>query len=229
MDIPSSFYTGFRVKTSFLAAGTGAIIGLLASFFGGGIISYIFQLPDILVIIAFIFGGSFIGVLLNQVIIRKYFFGKMRGAFEFAYKEYAYDNQIKSALSGTNQNGELELNSVCVYKQLMSRTDTLKGDDLFWCYMAAAKAASVGGEDDNAIAALKRALSIRPVDLVANYRLAREFERKGSAREAIAAYENSLHDPTIDSEVLKNYIQSQIQTVKQYGPRKRLVPIHLLR
>jgi hypothetical protein len=47
------------------------------------------------------------------------------------------------------------------------------------------------------------------------------FERIGSGKEAIEAYESALHDPTIDTEELKGFIAAQIIGVREKGPDQR--------
>ena len=57
-----------------------------------------------------------------------------------------------------------------------------------------------------------------PLDC-SNYRLARAYERTGSAPDAIKAYEASLNDPSIDTPELRNFVSSQVQRVKEKGPQ----------
>jgi len=210
MTIPSNFYKRFRIKTTVLAAGTGLVMGYFSSIF----------LPFINPFaVAFI--GGVIAVFVNQWSVHNYFKGKLRGAFEFVYLESKYENNIEPQFSGTDRMGELELASLLVYKQLMTRADTLNEERRFWCYMAAAKAANAGGEDKNSITALKLAVALRPKDIVANYRLARSFERVGSAKEAIESYEAALLDQSIDTEELRRFIAAQAQRVREKGPEQR--------
>lgn len=39
------------------------------------------------------------------------------------------------------------------------------------------------------------------------------------AKEAIEAYEVAVHDPSIDTEELKNFIMTQVQRIKEKGPQ----------
>jgi hypothetical protein len=213
MTIPSDFYERFRLNTSFLAAGTGIVMGYFASIF----------LPFINPI-AVVFIGAVISVLVNQWIVHDYFKGKMRGTFEYVYRESLLESSINSAISSARSGpGEmiLELESLSLYKGLMTRADAQSEEARFICYLAAAKAANAGGEDRNSITALKLAITLRPKDVVANFRLARAFERIGSAKETIEAYEAALLDPSIDSEALKGFIAAQVQRVTEKGPEQR--------
>jgi len=168
--------------------------------------------------------GGIVAVLLNLWIIRSYFKGKMRGAFEYVYRESLLEFSINSELSSARPGpGEmlLELESLALYKALMTQANSQLEDARFICYMAAAKAANAGGEDRNSITALKQAVALKPKNVVANFRLARSYERIGSAKEAIDAYEAAFLDPSVDSEELKEFIAAQVQRVREMGPEQR--------
>lgn len=221
MTIPPDFYNRFKWKTSFMALGTGLLMGYFAAYIGASILAMLLKIHPLSAQLVFILAGGAGAVIFNLILVHKYFFGKMRGAFEFVYLEFKHENNIEYQFSGTDRTGDLALASLLVYKQLMSRANALDADERFWCYMAAAKAANTGGEDRNSIAALKLSVELRPKDVVANYWLARAFERIGSAQEAIEAYEAALHDPSIDSEELKGFIAAQAQRVREKGPEQR--------
>jgi len=216
MPIPSSYYITFRCKTSGMAAATGLLMGLFASIFVPPFYSPCIPYSTIPL-------GGIIAVLLNQITIYNYFKGKMRGAFEYVYRESflvsLIDMEIRrSLIYGHHIN--LELESLSIYREIMARTEEYDGNQRFIGYLAAAHAANVGSEYNNEIAALKRAVMLRPNDLIANFRLARAFERVGSAQDAIKSYEASLDDPSIDSQELRNFLVSQAERVRDKGPQQ---------
>jgi hypothetical protein len=221
MEVPPYFYERFKWKTLYLALGTGCLAGLFVSYLGAPILTMFFQIHPLLAQLIFIIAGGLVAMLFSRLLVRKYASGAMRGAFEFVYLESTYENTIEYQLSSTDRTGELELASLLVYRQLMSHADALDEEGRFWCYMAAAKAANAGSEDRNSLAALKLAVALRPKDIVVNFKLARTFERIGSAQEAIAAYEAASHDPSIDSDALKGFIAAQVKRVKEKGPEQR--------
>lgn len=217
MAVPYNFYTGFKCKTTFMAAGTGLLMGYFASIFvplwSHPLVSF---LPVPL--------GGLVAMIANLWVVRSYIKSKKRGLFEYVYRESHLDPILKSKIANAWPgafNAVVELESLALYKALMAQADHLIDDTRFLLYMAAARVASIGSEDKNAIEALKHALMIKPYDVIANFRLARSFERIGSATEAIKAYETALLDPTIDAEELKAFISDQVQRVREKGPEQR--------
>ena len=167
--------------------------------------------------------GGIIAVLINQITVHKYFKGKMRGAFEYVYRESSLISPIdmeirRRLLYGHHVN--LELESPAIFREIMALAENYNDDQKFIGYLAAAHSANVGSEYSNEIAALKRAVSLRPTDLIANFRLARAFERIGSAQEAINSYEASLSNPSIDSQELRQFLTSQAERVREKGPQQ---------
>ncbi len=118
------------------------------------------------------------------------------------------------------QHVNLELEALSIFEEIMVRAENYKDEEKFIGYLAAAHAANAGSEYNNEITALKQAVMLRPNNLIANYRLARAYERIGSAQEAIKSYEASLGDPTIDSEKLRQFLRSQSERVKVQGPQQ---------
>jgi hypothetical protein len=166
--------------------------------------------------------GGIVAVVINQFVVHDYFVGKLRGAFEYVYRESLIksriDTEIHRSLSfGTEFN---ELESLAVYNAIMIRLSTYDEEGQFFAFLSAAHAANVGSEWNNELAALKQAATLRPTDLIANYRLARSYERTGSAQDAIKAYEASLSDPSIDTPELRKFVVSQVQRVKKEGPQQ---------
>ncbi len=219
MAIPAHFYTDFRIKTTFLAFATGCLVGLLSTRVLPFLVfpfmnpAYVFWMIPI---------GGIVAVVINQYVVHDYFVGKLRGAFEYVYRESLIKNQVDTVIHrslsfGTEFN---ELESLAVYKVIMSRISAYDEEERFFAFLAAAHAANVGSEWNNELAALKQAVVLRPTDLIANYRLARAYERTGSAQDAIKAYEASLNDPSIDTPELRNFVVSQVQRVRAKGPQE---------
>jgi hypothetical protein len=219
VPIPAHFYTDFRIKSTFLAAGTGCLVGLLSIQIVGIFIAP-FMSPGYAYLMVPI--GGIVAVLINQYIIHDYFVGKLRGAFEYVYRESLIESRINTEIHssltfGTEFN---EMESLAVYKAIMSRISDYDDEGRFFAYLAAGHAANVGSEFNNELTALKRAVMVRPTDLIANYRLARSFERIGAAQDAIKAYETSLNDPSIDTPELRKFLTSQVERVKEKGPQQ---------
>jgi len=217
MAVPHIFYTGFKCKTTIMAAGTGLLMGYFASIFVPPWFHPLVRLSPVPL-------GGLVAIIANLWMARSYIKGKKRGLFEYVYRESHLDPLLKSKIANAWTgafNAVVELESLALYKALMAQADSQADDTRFLLYMAAARVASIGSEDKNAIEALKHALSIKPHDVIANFRLARSFERIGASKEAIAAYEAALLDPTIDAEELKVFISDQVQRVREKGPEQR--------
>jgi hypothetical protein len=76
VTIPPDFYSRFKWKTSFMAAGTGFVMGAFTCI----IVPPWFHLLIRLLPVPL---GGLVAVLLNLWIIHGYFKGKMRGVFEY--------------------------------------------------------------------------------------------------------------------------------------------------
>lgn len=217
MSVPSNFYVDFKCKTTIMAAGTGMLMGYFVSVFVPPWLHPLLRLSLVLV-------GGLVAVVANLLLVRRYLKGNKRGLFEYVYRESKLDPLLKSKIANAWPgafNAVVELESLALFKALMAQADRLTDETRYLLYMAAARVASIGSEDRNAIEALKHALSIKPHDVIANFRLARSFERIGSSKEAITAYEAALLDPTIDAEELKAFIADQVVRIKEKGPEQR--------
>ena len=215
MQIPSEFYRRFRWKTSLMAAGTGLILGYFTTILVPPFAPPLLRFAPVLI-------TTIIAVVANQLMMHKYFRGKMRGAFEYIYRESLLDRAITSEIDrarGLDPPVSLELESTALYNNIIARIDDYSDDRQFIAYLAAAHATDAGRKYANEITALRNAVKLKPNDLVANYRLARAFERTGSAQEAVSAYQAALGDTSIDSEGLRSFLASQATRVKEKGPQ----------
>lgn len=216
MAIPSSFYITFRCKTTGMAAATGLVMGYFAGAFvppfWGIWVQYV-PLPL----------GAIVAVIINQIAVHNYINGKKRGAFEYVYRESLITSPINMEIRRRllyGQHVNLELESLSIFKEIMAHAENYKNEEKYIGYLAAAHAANAGSEYNNEITALRQAVILKPDDLIANYRLARAYERIGSAQKAIKSYEASLCDPSIDSEELRRFLKSQAERVKEKGPQQ---------
>ncbi len=216
MAIPSSFYTTFRCKTTGMAAATGLLMGCFATIFVPPFYSVCVHYAPVPL-------GAIVGLIINQITVHNYIKGKMRGAFEYVYRESKVTSPIDMEIRRRllyGQHVNLELESLSIFKEIMARAENYKKEEKYIGYLAAAHAANAGSEYNNEVTALKQAVILKPNDLIANYRLARAYERIGSAQEAIKSYEASLGDPSIDSEELRWFLISQAERVKEKGPQQ---------
>ncbi len=216
MAIPSSFYTTFRCKTTGMAAATGLLMGFFATIFVPSFYGICVHYAPVPI-------GAIVAVIINQITVHNYINGKMRGAFEYVYRESQITSPIdmeirRRLLYGHHMN--LELESLSIFKEIMARAENYKDEEILIGYLAAAHAANAGNDYNNEITALKQAVMLKPNNLIANYRLARAYERIGSAQEAIKSYEASSGDPSIDSEELRRFLGSQSERVKEKGPQQ---------
>ena len=215
--VTSHFYTDFKCKTTIMAAGTGMLMGYFVSVFIPPWLHPLVRLSLVPI-------GGLLAVVANLLLVRSYMKGSKRGLFEYVYRESKLDPLLKSKIANAWPgafNAVIELESLALFKALLAQADHQADDTRFLLYMAAARVASIGSEDRNAIEALKHALSIKSHDVIANFRLARSFERIGSSKEAIDAYATALLDPTIDTKELKAFISDQVARVREKGPDQR--------
>ena len=94
------------------------------------------------------------------------------------------------------------------------------GDLLFGLHIIIARFYEKDNDYKNSISQLLKAVTIKPLNLIANIRLAQNYEWIGSGDEAICSYEKALKDPAAERESIKDFINSQIEIVKKHGPRK---------
>lgn len=108
-----------------------------------------------------------------------------------------------------------------VWQPLLSGHRIEENEELPFAILVAAGTASEKAEKyDKAIGFLKRAVAIKPNDLVANVKLGEVFEREGAGNDAIRAYESVLQDSSLTRES-EAFVLSQIERVRTEGPEKK--------
>jgi tetratricopeptide (TPR) repeat protein len=120
-----------------------------------------------------------------------------------------------------DQKSETTWHSDKIWTDLLVEPVVRQNDNLrFAVYIKAAEAASKADNHPKAIEYLDQALSIKPGDAIASFRLAEAFERMGQGSDALDAYASALKDSSNTSE-MRRFIASQIDRVKREGPRKK--------
>lgn len=216
IHIPIEFYLRFWLTGSIMATATGLVVGyLMPAGPLGGLIGAIFAL------------------LAYQVPVFNYFWGKRRGVFEYKYREDLLKKSMRKVfikvLGRTkfyiwylDQLSEMPFYEGEMCQKILMKLPTRANTDLaFPVYIMAAKIAERLRKHNKAIEYLEHALSIEPYDLVANFKLAENFEYAGLASEAISSYEAAAKGPSNISEALKGFVLSQIERVRTKGPRRK--------
>ncbi len=163
----------------------------------------------------------------------QHFYGKHQGSLEYAYREDLIINATKDLLkkildkktsrlyikdewSNMSMLGEKE------YLEILKKPDiVLSKDSQFLIHLKFAKIAGKNFSYGKKLELLKRAATIKPTDLIANFRLAIEDEKGGDGDQAIRHYELALRDSQIATAHLRDFISTQIQRVKKHGPQMR--------
>lgn len=174
--------------------------------------------------------GGILGVLLGQVVVFSYFFGKRRGKFEFQYVEYQRKTEIMNAIvqhTGyvnyfrhfLSEIGEISWSKGEKYQSfLIGELDSSKRFLLLY------KLGILAKKDRNyekAISYFDQSLEIKPSDLLSSFILAQCYERQGAAEKAINSYQIALSEGTKLSNCLRQYINAQIERVVKKGPSKK--------
>lgn len=105
-------------------------------------------------------------------------------------------------------------------EMLRSDKSSTSPDLRFYLFAKMAKYYARDKRPTEAIGSLRAALSIKPANLIANYRIATLFESLGSGNDAITHYERALEDKTV-SPSLEAYMAKEIQRVRVSGPRQK--------
>jgi tetratricopeptide (TPR) repeat protein len=211
-EVPFRFLIYFRLKQSFLAFCTGALLG-----------SFI-QTPFLTL------PGGIVGVIVYQFAFRNLMTGKRQGELEYAYWEHLAEQKVRRTLAKVAQRPRfpnlldmdlLDFDSQA-YNPWLATEAEREGDPerQFLLYLTIGSQALKGDAYPKAAEALRQAVQVRSHDLVANFRLAAILEHLGQGAEAIRHYEASMGDPGLASPELKEFVQSQIERVKTQGPRK---------
>lgn len=105
-----------------------------------------------------------------------------------------------------------------ICQKMLNSEKTGVGSSLqFHLYTKIAKYYARDKQPKEAVANLLKALSIKPANLIANYRIATLYESLGAGQDAISHYEAAQRDTGLSSDI-KKYLASQIQRVKTHGP-----------
>jgi tetratricopeptide (TPR) repeat protein len=210
--VPVRFLIYFRLKNSFLAFCTGALLG-----------SFI-QAPFLTL------PGGIVGVIVYQFAFRNLMTGKRQGELEYAYWEHLAEQKVRRTLTKVPQRPRfpnlLDMDLLDfdpqAYNPWLEQEAEEESDPerKFLLFLTMGFQAFKGDAYPKAAEALRQAVQVKPNNLVANFRLAAIFEYLGNGVEAIRHYEAAMGDPSLVSQSLKTFVQSQIERVKVQGPRK---------
>ena len=220
-----------------MATATGFVIGLLNSYVINFLLFFWVQEPALFMsrLDYYIFIGGLLGAIVGFLCYKvsyRHAIPRRRALTEYSYREHMVEESGREIIIrafGARQAKSLwvdelfEVNSrlEAIRKVLSDRNGGADDNMNFLIYLKIAKSALKADMPDKEQNYLEKAVTIKPNDLVANYRLALSFERSGEGGKAIKSYEAALKDASIDSPDLKVFIMSQIQRVKAHGPRKR--------
>lgn len=211
-NISYRFIFRYWLKNTILAGATGFAIGLAIPFFPFRHL-----------------GGTILGLFIYQIVVCSYFWGKRRGDFEYIYRKIFLEKIIKQIIIKYCSRITYyrfyfdQFNSISSYQweicqKLLSDKEILSDNDLiFFIYLKAAKISLKEDSFDREIKYLKKALTIKPNDLVVNCKLAVAMERARASEKAISAYEAALKDPLITDKMIV-FLKAQIERVKLKGP-----------
>ena len=214
MKIPWTYYAEYWFKNSMLALAAGFLIAFL--------------IPPLSAAVPLF--GIYV-CLVYQVVLYRHFLGRRRGEFEFFSKENLINKHINAMLEqhlGKNELVRLKIerfNNMVLFgwvvcKKLMENADAQKEEFRYYANMMAANLSRKEGDLEKERRYLSEALASRPNDLVGNYRLAVACEKQGRIEESIEHYRTALEHSSIDASELKAFIQHQITSVMEEGPRK---------
>lgn len=215
MKIPTNFYIFFWLKNSLLSLATGFLILLL--------------IPPLFALTPW-FG--FILFVIYQVVIFKYFFGDLRGDFEYAYRMAIIEKMIRSAIR--KKYGVFvflrylsdQLSQIRTFKEdYIVNLSTIKpecAEDIeFAICIKLAELSIRNGDSENEKKYLERAIEKKPTNLLSHFKLAVYLEGVGLGTDAIDHYKLALQDPYGITNQLRKFISQQISLVENYGPRKK--------
>lgn len=216
-EVTIYFYLYFWLKITILSLATGLVVGFVA------------LLPIIGPYGWFI--GLVAGILGGQITVANHMLGSKRGRFEFDFREYSAKKNIKRALVNImgwlscqrlylSEFGEISWSQGEYYDAILNNNE-IEDETKYFVFIRAAKVALKNRNYENSIDYLKQAIILRPSALIPNFMLGESLERLGKGEEAITAYRTALESSSVKSDVLKNYISTQIDRIKKRGPAKK--------
>jgi len=169
--------------------------------------------------------------LIYQVILYRHLFGERRGDFEYFSKQSLINKHINSILEQYLSKNELirfkieRFNNTVlygwkVYEKLAVNPDYQEEAVRYYINMMAADLSRKEGDLGTERNYLLKAVSSCANDLIGNYRLAVIYEKEGQAKESVGHYRTALEESSIDTPELKEFIQNQILSVMEKGPRQ---------
>jgi len=170
-----------------------------------------------------IFLGPVLSFLLYQFSAYRHFCGREKGHFEYYYREFLINQAAKSLIHKIIGIPEILWVYPSKYYPKILGSPEVQADSnfMFIINLKAAQAALNEYDCRKEIEYLKKAVSLRSSDLVANFRLANAMEGVGNATMAISAYHEALLDPLLNSGELREFIYAQIKRVESRGPTKK--------
>ena len=111
---------------------------------------------------------------------------------------------------------------VCM--DLLSKEEVKNDEELrFYIYVRMAEFYFKDGSYSNSLKCLKKSISIKPSNFIANYRIAEISERLGLVEQSLAYYECAADSPEIPGS-LKEYVIYRIERIKTTGPITKKAP-----
>lgn len=205
-----------------MAIGPGFVVGYFSS------VIIVIYAPPINALI-----GAVIAFIIYQYASFDRFFGSRRGEFEYEYRIDLAEKIIKKLVFRTfglwafikyfqDQFNALRTLQKDICRNLLKNASIAQNNEsLYYIYY---KLSNLELREDNfkeEIRMLNLAISMKPNDLLANFRLAVCSEMDGLVDDAIKHYKLASNDPYLISNALKKYILSQVQRIELKGPKNR--------
>ena len=205
-----------------MAIGTGFVVGYFSS------VIIVIYAPPINALI-----GAVMAFIIYQYASFDRFFGSRRGEFEYEYRIDLAEKIIKKLIFRTfglwtfikyfqDQFNALRTLQKDICRNLLKNANIAQDNEtLYYIYY---KLSNLELREDNfkeEIRILNLAISMKPNDLLANFRLAVCSEMDGLVDDAIKHYKLASNDPYLISNALKKYILSQVERIELKGPKNR--------
>lgn len=205
-----------------MAIGTGFVVGYFSS------VIIVIYAPPINALI-----GAVMAFIIYQYASFDRFFGSRRGEFEYEYRIDLAEKIIKKLIFRTfglwtfikyfqDQFNALRTLQKDICRNLLKNANIAQDNEtLYYIYY---KLSNLELREDNfkeEIRILNLAVSMKPNDLLANFRLAVCSEMDGLVDDAIKHYKLASNDPYLISNALKKYILSQVERIVLKGPKNR--------